>query len=157
MSYMPIPVDARLIAKNMLELGVRDGAPIDPMKIQKLVYLSHGWNLAFYSSPLISQQVEAWRYGPVISELYYEFRTFRAGPITQAPNVGGHMIPQTMGLLESVWKTYFQYSAVQLSMLTHEPGGAWDLTMRAHTGLWGSPIIPNELITEEFRRRQQQG
>jgi uncharacterized phage-associated protein len=157
MSYLTIPVDARLIAKSILEFGVRDNSPIDPMKIQKLVYLSHGWNLAFYASPLIIQPVEAWKYGPVIPDLYQTFRVFRAGPITQSPNVSGQLIPQTTSLLQSVWDTYKVYSAVQLSMLTHEPGGAWDLTMRTHAGHWVNPIIPNELIAEEFKRRQQQG
>jgi uncharacterized phage-associated protein len=157
MSYLTIPVDARLIAKSILELGARDNSPIDPMKIQKLVYLSHGWNLAFYATPLIIQPVEAWKYGPVIPDLYQAFRAFRAGPITQSPNVGGQLIPQTTSLLQSVWDTYKGYSAVQLSMLTHEPGGAWDLTMRTNAAHWVNPIIPNELIAEEFKRRQQQG
>jgi uncharacterized phage-associated protein len=155
MAYI-IDSDARLIANHFLELGTRDGSPIDPMKIQKLVYLAHGWNLAFYGGPLVSQPVEAWRYGPVVPDLYQEFRAFRAGPITRKANSSGHLIPQTTNLLESVWQTYRGYSAVQLSMLTHEPGGAWDLTIKSSGGLWGSPIIPNDLIAEEFKRKQQQ-
>jgi uncharacterized phage-associated protein len=148
--------DARLVANTLLALGSRDGTPIDPMKIQKLVYLSHGWNLAFYGTALISQPVEAWRYGPVVPDLYQEFREFRAGAITRSAKAAGHLIPQNQNLVESVWATYKDYSAVQLSMLTHEPGGAWDITVKSMGGLWGSPIIPNALITEEFKRRQRQ-
>jgi uncharacterized phage-associated protein len=156
MTYV-IDNDARLVANRFLDLGMRDGIFIDPMKIQKLVYLGHGWNLVFYGSPLFVQPVEAWRYGPVVPDLYQEFREFRAGPIKRKANVSGLLIPQTTGLLDSVWQTYKGFSAVQLSMLTHEPGGAWDLTIKNMGGFHGSPIIPNELIAEEFRQKQKQG
>jgi uncharacterized phage-associated protein len=148
--------DARLVANEFLDLGARDNSPIDPMKIQKLVYLAHGWNLAFYDLPLVSKPIEAWRYGPVVPDLYQEFRKFLSSPITQKSSVSGELGGQNKALIESVWQVYKSYNAVQLSMLTHEAGGAWDLTMKTNNSQWGSPIIPNELIKAEFKQRQQQ-
>lgn len=70
-----------VVANEYLDLAQRDGEFIDPMKIQKLVYLAHGWHLALAGPPLITENVEAWPYGPVIRDLYNEFRKFRASPI----------------------------------------------------------------------------
>ena len=148
--------DARLVANAFLDLGTRDNSPIDPMKIQKLVYLAHGWNLAFYQLPLVSKPIEAWQYGPVVPDLYREFRKFLASPIREKATVSGELDVRSKALIESVWDTYKGYDAVQLSMLTHEIGGAWDLTMKANMDNFGSPIIPNELIKIEFERRRQQ-
>jgi uncharacterized phage-associated protein len=160
MHYIRVPpYDARIIANYFLELGSRDRIPLDPLKIQKLVYLAHGWHLAFFGRPLILQSVEAWRYGPVVQSLYSEFRDFRACPITRpayAAENTATLDAQTKSFLENVWQTYRQYSPVQLSMITHEPGYAWDLTMR-NSQAWGSPVIPNDVIADEFRRRKQQG
>jgi uncharacterized phage-associated protein len=142
------------IANAFLNLGDRDGVPIDPMKIQKLVYLAHGWHLAFFDTPLVLQSAEAWQYGPVFPLLYREFQSFRANPITARATAVGQLDPRTQTHVASVWNTYKQFTPVQLSMMTHEAGGAWDLTVKEFGNSW-RPIIPNELIAQEFKRRHQ--
>ena len=52
------------------------------MKMQKLVYLAHGWHLAIHDRPLISENFEAWPYGPVEEDLYHIFKPYRDAPIT---------------------------------------------------------------------------
>ena len=156
MAYL-VGYDARTIANQFLSLGERDCVPIDPMKIQKLMYLAHGWSLAFFDSPLVLQAIEAWRYGPVVPDLYREFQVFRANPIVGCVKALGTISEQTREHLENVWQTYKAFTPIQLSMMTHEPGGAWDLTTKKFAGTWGSPIIPNELIAEEFKQRKQRG
>jgi uncharacterized phage-associated protein len=61
-----MPHEVKIVANDFLDLARRDGEILDPMKIQKLVYLAHGWHLALHGPALIKQQVEAWPYGPVI-------------------------------------------------------------------------------------------
>jgi len=151
---------AKTIASYFLALGARDGVPIDPLKLQKLVYMAHGWSLVFRKTPLIVEPIEAWRYGPVIPALYSEFKRFGASPITQNGQESGPAInldQQTKSLLETVWEKYRTLSPIQLSVLTHEPGSAWDMVRRGG-GLspWGGSTIPNGLILDEFVRRQQQ-
>lgn len=149
--------DANAVANCFLSLAHEECASIDPMKIQKLVYLAHGWSLALRGKPLVRQSVEAWPYGPVIPSLYEEFREFRATPITRSAKASEVISDHDdIGFLQSVWNTYRQYTAIQLSALTHEPGSAWDITMR-NKGGWVRPTIPNELIASEFLRRRQQG
>jgi uncharacterized phage-associated protein len=155
-------LSSRTVANYFLDLAGRDGVPIDPLKLQKLIYLAHGWSLVLLRRPLIKESFEAWNYGPVVPSLYKAFQKFGASPITEhAPEVSmeSHygLDNQTKSLLDAVWETYKKLNAIQLSMLTHEPGYAWDLTRRSgRTSPWGSPGIPNELIESEFVQRQQQ-
>jgi uncharacterized phage-associated protein len=149
-------LDVNAVANSILQKGQRDAVSIDPMKLQKLMYLAHGWHLLFLQNPLIAQSIEAWSYGPVIPKLYTEFKEFKAAPITRTATI----LPGTLttsgleeSLLESVWATYKDKSGIYLSMLTHEPGYAWDIARRASR--WYSPVIPNELILDEFTRRHQ--
>lgn len=135
---------------------------IDPMKLQKLVYISHGWNLAILVDPLISQAVKAWKYGPVIPDLYHEFKEFGADPIARKarrvdPETGSlvdfpaEIASETVQVVDRVWDSYKDYTGVQLSTLTHQPGTPWHQVMEfrkrhPNASLW----IPNKLIRDHY-------
>ena len=153
---------AAQIANEFIRRGLDDGVTIDPLKIQKLVYLAHGWNLAFLKTPLIREEIEAWRYGPVVPELYRQFRNFRYSTIDKqapVPSDAPRLDDQAEALLNEVWRKYGHISGVELSVLSHEPGYAWDLTRRSNGEgwVWTSPNIPNEWIRDEFERRLSKG
>ena len=44
--------------------------PLTSMKLQKLVYYSQAWHLAWTEKSLFSEQIEAWRDGPVVPALF---------------------------------------------------------------------------------------
>ena len=151
-----MPLDANVVANTFISYGQRDMFSIEPMKLQKLLYLAHGWHLVFLKEALVSQGIEAWKYGPVIPEVYREFKEFKGNPITRlAPIEAAFLQPSETqnALLENVWRTYRDKTGIYLSMLTHERGSAWEMTRR-DCSEWYSPVIPNELIREEFVRRQ---
>jgi uncharacterized phage-associated protein len=52
-------------------------APVDltHLKIQKLLYFAQGWHLAYFDFPLFEDPVEAWKYGPVVTSVYYALRS----------------------------------------------------------------------------------
>ena len=56
---------------------------LTPLHVLKLVYISHGYTLALKKQPLIDEQVEAWRYGPVIPGLYEYLKIFGNRQVTQ--------------------------------------------------------------------------
>ena len=58
------------IANGFLDLA--EGVPaarMTNMKVQKLVYIAHGFTLAMCDEPLISSHVHAFQWGPVIPVL----------------------------------------------------------------------------------------
>lgn len=129
------------IANYFLYLANRDNKPVSAMKLQKLVYYAHGWHLALTGKPLINEQVEAWRFGPVIPNIYHEFKHFGNSHITEfarEPNSGEAPFPQdesTKQFLDKIWKMYGNLTAIQLSNTTHEPGTPWAKT-------WGDEGVP---------------
>lgn len=89
---MSSPFPAKEIANYFLGIADNNGKPISPMKLLKLVYYAHGWHLALSGNPLIKENVEAWRFGPVVRCLYDEFKIWGNGPIrkraTSVDNMG---------------------------------------------------------------------
>ena len=168
MPYIAVPpYDARAVANYFLDLGRRDGKTLDPMKIEKLVYLAHGWYLALTGKPLIVDKIEAWPYGPVIGSLRSAFRDagsgtiqhyafdveiVNGGPTFTAPKLDGIERwgnREVKNLLDEVWRVYGDLTGVQLSNFTHQPGSPWAETWQPGAdGL----VISDEVIKDYFSR-----
>ncbi|WP_394981152.1 Panacea domain-containing protein [uncultured Helicobacter sp.] len=52
------------------------GDTISNLKMQKLLYYAQGHFLAIYQTPLFSERIEAWKYGPVVKEVYDRFKKY---------------------------------------------------------------------------------
>lgn len=55
---------------------------ITNLQLQKILYYIQGEYLAIYKEPLFDNNMEAWDYGPVIPDVYYEYNQFVSDPIT---------------------------------------------------------------------------
>ena len=148
---------AQVVANFFLSLSVKDRVPISPMKIQKLLYLAHGYHLGMYDAPLIEENFEAWKFGPVISAIYHDCKHYgRTGitrllPATTEATQRLRDDDQATGLIEFVWETYGTYDPLLLSRWTHQKGGPWDKTksrlgLRSRSG----DAIDDDLIKEYF-------
>lgn len=161
--------DARAVANYFLDLASKEGRPLDPMGIQKLVYFAHGWNLAIFGAPLIQQRVEAWEYGPVIADLYQAFREFGRHPITRPAKkfeydpITGRLVESTptipdteetkdtRALLDRVWESNKHLTSIQLSNLTHLPGSPWSIARNE-----GKQEIDDSLIRQYIEDQARQ-
>lgn len=150
---------ASQIANYFIDKSLRDGdqcGDLTPMKLQKLVYFAHGWNMAYYDKPLLNENIEAWRYGPVISSLYQQTKHLGNSKIEKMiPGEDICIDQKTKELLDTVWNSYKGYSAGELSNSTHLPGTPWkqvyDEQMKKYKALGWSAQIPNKLISEYFK------
>lgn len=149
-------VSALAVANQFVQLGLADGRPVDPMKLQKLVYIAEGWSLVKRHEPLIRESVEAWPYGPVVPQLYSAFKSYRAANISRPcslPSATQALDAEDDALIRDVWQQYRGFSAIELSMMTHEQGSAWDLARKAADPSVTTPTIPPAFIRDEFQRR----
>jgi uncharacterized phage-associated protein len=153
MAYSSLAVANFFIGKS-LEDGIPD---LTPMKLQKLVYYAHGWHLALNDTPLLTERVEAWPFGPVISNLYHETKKWGNASITNflsngrsTPHIDD---PITRDLLESIWSTYSKYSANKLSNATHIENSPWDQVMKKSGGVKKHLIIDDRIIADYFTKR----
>ena len=75
--------DAAAIGNEFIRLAAAHGRRITPMQAIKLTYIAHGWHLAMTGRPLLRDQVQAWKFGPVLPELYHALKAYGNGPITE--------------------------------------------------------------------------
>lgn len=125
------------------------------MKLQKLVYISHGWTLAITGHALFSERVEAWDNGPVAPFLYREERYGHTDIQGQFPDTAKtQLTPPEKNILDAVWKRYGDYSAEQLSDMTHEPNTPWSIT---YLQKGRNAQISNDLIMQHYRNLGRAG
>ena len=160
MPYMKYP--ALLIANYFIQLAKEHGQQLTPMKLIKLIYFAHGWNLALRNQPLIAEPIDAWRYGPVIAAVYHQFKKFGNEAITEFAPEDKFILNKatfnsditTQQLLKRIWEVHGQYTGVQLSNISHEEGSPWDIAWNKQNGKAAySYVISNDLIKEFFAKQ----
>ena len=146
--------DARVIANALIS---RHGInTLTPLQVQKLTYLCHGWNLGMYGEPLSRQQVEAWRWGPVIPDVYYELRKYGGQTVPELVNLGtlgfgpddALLNDREADLVGQVIEVYGDFTGHQLSTLLHKPGSPWDQVWRP--GRSRPAVIPDRIIRRYY-------
>lgn len=159
-----MPIKSFSIANFFLELAWENNEPVTPMKLQKLVYYAHGWNLGLNDEPLLDELVEAWRYGPVIPSIYHEFKHFGTKPISEKAKyidlktlrLYDHPLPadeNVLRLLQKIWEVYGKASAIKLSNMTHQPGTPWYRVYDPNGPR--NQKIDNDIIKNYFREKAQ--
>lgn len=139
------------VANAFLRLAAEEGKKLTNMKLQKLVYIAHGWTLAILGRPLVREAVYAWQWGPVIRPLYEELKRYGAGVVTEAvPHPfyqhEEEIDSESMRIIRAVWKNYGKYPALQLSAITHKADTPWSETWKQ--GQYDE--IPTRLIRDHY-------
>jgi uncharacterized phage-associated protein len=108
------------------------GDSISNLKLQKLLYYAQGGHLAFYDVPLFAEAIKAWMHGPVVPQVYHEYKEFGAGPI-RVDRVDLERYPAPVReLLDEVNSVYGQFTAGKLRLMTHEEP-PWKETPQSET------------------------
>ncbi len=145
------------VAKELVKLSLSgdEKDPLTNLRLHKLLYYAQAWSLVVRESELFSDELEAWRHGPVVPTVCQKLSEGqRAVPIpadafADAPDLPG----QEAEFVRSVWEAYNQYSALQLSRMTHQEmpwRKAWG--NRPQDGTGNDPISVIDL--EDYFARQ---
>jgi uncharacterized phage-associated protein len=124
---------ASLIAYAFVKKGIDEGLFVTQMKLQKLVYFAQGVHLAKYHRNLINENFQAWMYGPVIPEIYEDFKFYGSRPITDTAEFTPsstytppfRLDAEALDTINYTWGVLKDYSAMSLSKWTHRPDGPW--------------------------------
>lgn len=148
------PLDSRAVANRILEIAESKDITLTMMQLQKLVYIAHGWWLAFSNTPLTKDSPEAWQYGPVYRSVYNSFRGSGSQPIRRRasdPITGllfsGEFSSDADGLLDQIVDSYGKMHAFQLSDITHQENTPWSKAS-SESGYYAT--ISNSMIKEHF-------
>lgn len=165
-----MPYASAAIANRFLDLARQDETSLTPLQIQKLVYFSHGWHLAFEQGPLSAEHAQAWQWGPVFPELYHALKRWGGGAISEPVRVmraelNGNdyqlvqmtpTIPESApfspDLVDRVWAVYGGMSGAALSQLSHDPDGPWHKIRTESRGVRGIDI-PDAMILDYFKAK----
>lgn len=128
------------------------------LKLQKVMFFAHAWNLGKYSKPLVGQTFEAWRYGPVVRVVYDQLKVYENRNIDTLlkridVNQGIMRVMEwkfdrdTEEILKNIFDYYANFYASDLVKLSHEPDGPWDkVWKKASADTVVGMYIPNESI-----------
>ncbi len=121
---------------------------ITPMKLLKLTYIAHGWMLALHDRPIFEEKVWAWKYGPVIPELYEKVREYRRLPVSYDFFSDCHekLDIEQQDIVEQTLAIYGKFDAINLSARTHTKVTPWYKIWNEN----GKSVIPNSLIKEYY-------
>ncbi|WP_270342352.1 Panacea domain-containing protein [Lactococcus lactis] len=126
--------------------------PMSHLKIQKLVYLAYKEYLFKYRGSLFEEKIVAYKYGPVVEEVYQTFKEYGADEIKidddkdntdyilkdiHLPQAMGRMllakdVEKIVPTLLKVVKEYGDFSGGQLVDLTHSEKGPWDTVYKPY-------------------------
>ena len=145
------------IANFMIGRSMRSHSLLTHLQLQKLVYIAYGFGLAFFNRRLFEEEIQAWRLGPVIPDLYHEFKRFGPHVIRDwstyydyskhefgFPAVDDHDGGALM-VLNRTWNRYGRLPPSQLVKITHERGTPWSGTHRRQR-------IGDDLIRSHFKK-----
>lgn len=93
---------------------------ISNLKLQKLVYYAQGFHLALQDTPLFEEEIEAWAHGPVVPDLYHEYKAYGKNSIDIEKGEIKNISEDEYKLIDEVYSVFGQYSAWKLRNLTHE-------------------------------------
>lgn len=107
------------------------------LKVQKLLYYAQGVYLAVTNKPLFREEIVAWEHGPVVTEVYEEFKFYgrSAIPFNLNDKNSGAIKDieddfEVSNILNLVYDNFGGYTAWQLREKTHVPGGPWEQTVK---------------------------
>lgn len=111
---------------------------ITNLKLQKLVYYVQAWHLAVFKEPVFEDNFEAWVHGPVIPQLYRDYKQFSYNPISEEKEASDTLFSnfssEIQTILSDVTEEYFGRTAYELEQLTHSE----DPWIKARNGISAS-------------------
>lgn len=141
---------AAAVANAFIRIAATEkGMTLTNLKLQKLIYFAHGWYLALANEPLIHEQIQSWKLGPVVNELYQHLREYRSEYVAQQISTFDAIRPDSpdFEFLTSIFNKYGCYSPAELVAMTHAPGSPWE---QFGAGQYSYHAIDNESIKQYF-------
>lgn len=136
-------LSAKDVAEYFLSLVEEDvGDSISNLKLQKLIYYAQGFHLAVSDTPLFDEPIEAWAHGPVVTDLYHEYKEYGSDRIPKPTDLDFDKYDKDVReLLDEVYDVFGQYSAWKLRNMTHDEPPWKD---------YQGQIIPESAMKEYF-------
>ncbi len=134
-----------------IDEGVSEG--VSNLKLQKLLYFCQAFSLAKLDRPMFEEDICAWKYGPVVKEVYEEYKEYKNNPLPKA-EVKKHDINvpnEDKKIVSEVLETFGGYSAVRLMEITHSHKQPWKHYKKRVENGEQDIVIPQKAIQKYYK------
>ncbi len=146
-----IPTAAQ-VAKILLRFAEEDGVPLTNLHLQKLLYYVQGKALGRENRKAFSDDIEAWKLGPVVPTIYHMVKNPQKTSIdSEVFHDVGEIAPMQEKFIACVWEELRHLSAWGLAGQTHEESpwkSAWEHRL---TDRHGTAEISEDSLIEFFK------
>ena len=138
-----MPADINVVCDYIIRRSNAANMPLNVLKLQKLLYYSQAWSLAFNEGPLFDGKFQAWIHGPVNRAIYDRFSETKSLYSSVLDADAGNLNPmnrlteQQRARIESVLEVYGKFSGSELEAMTHKE----DPWIRARNGLDRKSVV----------------
>ncbi|MDR1236509.1 MAG: DUF4065 domain-containing protein [Holosporaceae bacterium] len=113
------------IAKYIILTAHENGDVITNLKLQKLLYYAQAWYMVHHGGKkLFSDNIEAWKFGPVVKDVYDLYKKFSRNPIDEQVDEGdfARLNPEDRKFMDEFLGEFMDHSALSLvNMIHNEP------------------------------------
>lgn len=130
------------VAKYVINKCTVENHPISNLQLQKILYFLQLKYLVDNGRVLFTDEIQAWQFGPVVPEVYYQYCGFGSMAITM--NYEINIDVDDSNQIDAIVEQKRCKNPWDLVEETHSEGKAWAIIYR--NGLGNHMIIPVELI-----------
>ncbi|ULO03791.1 type II toxin-antitoxin system antitoxin SocA domain-containing protein [Campylobacter sp. RM12651] len=112
------------IAKYIIYTMHQKGCPISNLQLQKILYFAHVES----NATLLKEKFEAWKNGPVLRNIYNEFRHYSAEKIVNITTLEVLPNKEEKEILDNVIQAFIKLGAWNIVLLAHSEQLAWRKT-----------------------------
>jgi uncharacterized phage-associated protein len=139
------------VANSLIKLAIENKNPLTQISVLKLLYFANAAYLVVNKIPLIEEKFQAWRFGPVLEDLYrYYLKVYGAKPINNLLTLESEELDndvEAQQVLKVIFDNYSNYSPFDLVALTHSRFGAWHKAYYKES----FSVISDKDIIEEYK------
>ncbi|MDD1443758.1 DUF4065 domain-containing protein [Dolichospermum sp. ST_sed3] len=103
--------------KNEIDEGVTEG--ITNLRLQKILYFSQCAYLSVNNEVLFTDEIEAWKYGPVIPSVYHKYKDCVNKILELPSDYTCSLNDENKNFLNGIWELFSKYSVNELIHITH--------------------------------------
>ena len=119
---------AAKVAEYIIYEAQKKEKPVTNTKLQKLLYFTQGVYLAKYNKLAFEDNIIAWKYGPVIKDIYYKYSLYGAEPIIVVEEYDSKISLMLINAIDIVLESFLDVNQTDLIEETIKRGSPWSYT-----------------------------
>lgn len=116
------------VAEYIIHEAQKREKPVTNTKLQKLLYFTQGVYLAKYNKLAFKDNIIAWKYGPVVKDIYYKYSLYGAEPIITVKKYYSKISLMLTNAIDIVLENFLDVNQTDLIEEIIKPGSPWSYT-----------------------------